>query len=34
MPCIDYRRLRTDDGIDVWPLDFLLKKLAEGRLLP
>ena len=26
------RRLRTDDGIDVWPLDFLLEKLAEGRL--
>ena len=28
------RRLRTDDGIDVWPLDFLLEKLAEGRLWP
>lgn len=28
------RRLRTDDGIEVWPLDFLLEKLAEGRLWP
>lgn len=28
------RRLRTDDGIDVWPLDFLLEKLGEGRLWP
>lgn len=28
------RRLRTDDGIDVWPLDFLLEKLAQGRLWP
>jgi len=28
------RRLRTDDGIDVWPLDFLLEKLAGGRLWP
>jgi predicted AAA+ superfamily ATPase len=28
------RRLRTDDGIDVWPLEFLLEKLAEGRLWP
>ena len=28
------RRLRTDDGIDVWPLDFLLKNLAEDRLWP
>ena len=28
------RRLRTDDGIDVWPLDFLLAKLAEDRLWP
>ena len=28
------RRLRTDDGIDVWPLDFLLEKLAEDRLWP
>ncbi len=28
------RRLRTDDGIDVWPLDFLLGKLAQGRLWP
>ena len=28
------RRLRTDDGIEVWPLDFLLEKLAAGRLWP
>lgn len=28
------RRLRTEDGIEVWPLDFLLEKLAEGRLWP
>jgi len=28
------RRLRTDDGIEVWPLDFLLEKLAGGRLWP
>jgi len=28
------RRLRTEDGIDVWPLDFLLEKLAAGRLWP
>jgi predicted AAA+ superfamily ATPase len=28
------RRLRTDDGIEVWPLDLLLDKLAEGRLWP
>ena len=26
------RRLRTDDGIEVWPLDFLLETLAAGRL--
>jgi len=28
------RRLRTEDGIEVWPLDLLLEKLAEGRLWP
>ncbi len=28
------RRLRTDDGIEVWPLAFLLEKLAAGRLWP
>lgn len=28
------RRLRTDDGTDVWPLDFFLEKLAGGRLWP
>lgn len=28
------RRLRTDDGIEVWPLDFFLEKLAGGRLWP
>ena len=27
-------RLRTDDGIEVWPLDFLLAKLIENRLWP
>jgi predicted AAA+ superfamily ATPase len=28
------RRLRTADGIEVWPLDFFLEKLASGRLWP
>lgn len=28
------RRMRTDDGIEIWPLDFLLEKLAAGRLWP
>jgi uncharacterized protein len=28
------RRLQTDDGIEVWPLDFLLANLAENRLWP
>ena len=28
------RRLRTEDGIEVWPLDFLLEKLAQSRLWP
>jgi hypothetical protein len=32
--CINYRRLKTADGIEVWPLDFLLEKLADGRLWP
>jgi len=27
-------RLRTDDGIEVWPLEFLLAELAEDRLWP
>lgn len=28
------RRLRTDDGIEVWPLQYLLARLAENRLWP
>jgi hypothetical protein len=28
------RRLRTEDGIEVWPLQYLLKALAEKRLWP
>jgi len=28
------RRLKTEDGIEVWPLDYLLEKLADDRLWP
>lgn len=28
------RRLRTEDEIEVWPLEFLLEELAGGRLWP
>jgi uncharacterized protein len=28
------RRLKTEDGIEVWPLDFLLEQLAEDSLWP
>ena len=28
------RRLKTEDGIEVWPLDVLLEKLAAGGLWP
>ena len=28
------RRLRTEDGIDVWPLDHFLRNVAEGTLWP
>jgi hypothetical protein len=28
------RRLRTDDGIDIWPLATWLEALATGRLWP
>ena len=28
------RRLRTEDGIDVWPLQYLLGRLAANRLWP
>lgn len=28
------RRLRTGDGIEVWPLRYLLARLAEKRLWP
>lgn len=28
------QRLKTDDGIDVWPLPYFLERLAEGRVWP
>ncbi len=28
------QRLRTEDGIEIWPLDYLLAKLAADRLWP
>ena len=28
------QRLRTEDGVEVWPLNVLLEAIADGKLWP